>query len=85
MIHQERVFLFPDDMGDSANAVFHYDDGEDDGIPLVQAKLSNGLNQFIILEFTTMEELESFMNVMGDFFQTAGMALESTLDPDIES
>lgn len=78
MIHQERVFLFPEDMGDSANAVFHYDDGEDDGIPLVQAKFSNGLNQFIVLEFSNYQELESFMSVMKDFFKSAGVALEST-------
>ena len=78
MIHQERVFIFPDDMGDTANAVFHYDDGEDDGIPLVQAKFSNGMNQFIVLEFTNYEELESFISIMGDFFKSARIALEST-------
>lgn len=78
MIHQERVFLFPGDMGNSASAVFHYDDGEDDGIPLVQAKLSNGFNQFIVFEFTEAEELEAFKAAMRDFFKNAGTALEST-------
>lgn len=83
MIHQERVFIFPADMGDAANAVFHYDDGEDDGLPLVQVKLSNGLNQFIVLEFTEAEELESFKDVMATFFENAEIALESTKDKGI--
>ena len=80
MIHQERVFLFPDDTQDSASGVFHYDDGEDDGIPLVQAKFSNGFNQFIVFEFTEASELEAFKAVISDFFANAEIALESTAE-----
>lgn len=80
MIHQERVFLFPEDMGNSSSAVFHYDDGEEDGIPLVQMKLANGFSQFLVLEFSEPEELESFKSVMTDFFMNAEVALENTRD-----
>jgi len=78
MIHQERVFLFATDMGNSANAVFYYDDGEEDGIPLVQAKISNGYNQHVVLEFSDFEEVQSYEEVMKNFFESAKTALEST-------
>jgi hypothetical protein len=84
MIHTERVFLFPSDISDAASGVFHYDDGEEDGIPFVRMQLSNGVNQFLMIDFQDAEELEEFRQSLSSFFLNAEAALDSTSESEEE-